>query len=91
MKKYFSVNSLIINNIQSLNRLDKYLKNISIVILGSILLAISARIKIDIPPVPVTLQTLVLLVFAMSVWMETFCNYIHSLFSRRLNRSTGFC
>ncbi len=80
MKKYFSGNSLIISNISPLNKIDKYLKNILIIIFGSILLAISARVKIDIPPVPVTLQTLVLLVFAMSVgWklsVTTFIAYL---------------
>ena len=80
MKKYFSGGSLLISNISSLNKIDKYLKNLLIIIFGSILLAISARIKIDIPPVPVTMQTLVLLVFAMSVgWklsVTTFLVYL---------------
>ena len=43
-------------------------------------LALSARMKIDIGPVPVTLQTLVLLVFSMSVgWklsISTFLTYL---------------
>ena len=77
MKKYFSGNSLLISNIESLNRINKYLKNLLIIIFGSILLAISARIKIDIPPVPVTMQTLVLLVFAMSVgWKLSVTTFI---------------
>ena len=49
------------------NKSHNYLRNISIIIFGTILLAISAHVKIPIPPVPVTLQTLVVLVFAMSV------------------------
>ena len=77
MKKYFSGNTLIIGNIESIKGIDTYLKNILIVILGSILLAVSARIKIDIPPVPVTMQTLVLLVFALSVgWKLSVATFI---------------
>ena len=49
------------------NKTQNYLRNISIIIFGTILLAISAHVKIPIPPVPVTLQTLVVLVFAMTV------------------------
>ena len=49
------------------NKSQNYLRNFSIILLGTILLAISAHVKIPIPPVPVTLQTLVVLVFAMSV------------------------
>jgi len=49
------------------NKTQNYLRNVSIIIFGTILLAISAHVKIPIPPVPVTLQTLVVLVFAMSV------------------------
>jgi len=77
MKKYFSENSLIIGNIDFLYGIDKYLRNIIIIIFGSILFAVSARVKIDIPPVPVTLQTLVLLVFAMSVgWKLSLTTFI---------------
>ena len=46
---------------------QNYLRSFSIIVFGIILLAISAHVKIPIPPVPVTLQTLVVLVFAMSV------------------------
>ena len=49
------------------NKTQNYLRNVSIIIFGTILLAISAHVKIPIPPVPVTLQTLVVLVFAMTV------------------------
>ena len=49
------------------SKTQNYFRNISIIIFGTILLTISAHIKIPIPPVPVTLQTLVVLVFAMTV------------------------
>ena len=72
--------NLLINNIVFLNRLDSILKNLLIVLIGSILYALSARIAIPIPPVPVTLQTLVLLTFSMAVGSRlaflTFALYI---------------
>ena len=72
--------NLLINNIVFLNRFDSILKNLLIVLIGSILYALSARIVIPIPPVPVTLQTLVLLTFSMAVGSRlaflTFALYI---------------
>jgi len=72
--------NLILDNIQTINKLNKIAKYFIVIFLGSLLFAISARIKIDIPPVPVTLQTLVLLVFAMTVgWrisLATFTLYL---------------
>ena len=72
--------NLLINNIVFLNRFDSILKNLLIIMIGSILYALSARIAIPIPPVPVTLQTLVLLTFSMAVGSRlaflTFALYI---------------
>ena len=72
--------NLLINNVVFLNRFDSILKNLLIILIGSILYALSARIAITIPPVPVTLQTLVLLTFSMAVGSRlaflTFALYI---------------
>ena len=72
--------NLLINNIVFLNRFDSIIKNLLIILIGSILYALSARIAIPIPPVPVTLQTLVLLTFSMAVGSRlaflTFALYI---------------
>jgi len=72
--------NLLINNVVFLNRFDSILKNLLIILIGSILYALSARIAIPIPPVPVTLQTLVLLAFSMAVGSRlaflTFALYI---------------
>lgn len=60
---------------------QNFLRNLTIIFIGSILLTISAHVKIPIPPVPVTLQTLVVLVFAMSVgWKIAFITFIFYLF-----------
>ena len=72
--------NLLINNVVFLNRFDSILKNLLIILIGSIFYALSARIAIPIPPVPVTLQTLVLLTFSMAVGSRlaflTFALYI---------------
>ena len=72
--------NLLINNVVFLNRFDSILKNLLIILIGSILYSLSARIAIPIPPVPVTLQTLVLLTFSMAVGSRlaflTFALYI---------------
>ena len=74
------MNNLIIDNIQILAKLNKVLKYFIVIFIGSLLLTISARFKIDIPPVPITLQTLVVLVFALTVgWrlaVATFSFYL---------------
>lgn len=73
-------NNLILDNIQIFSKLNKVSKYFIVIFLGSLLLTISARVKIDIPPVPITLQTLVVLVFALSVgWklaLSTFSFYL---------------
>ena len=73
-------NNLILDNIQIFSKLNKASKYFIVIFLGSLLLTISARVKIDIPPVPITLQTLVVLVFALSVgWklaLSTFSFYL---------------
>ena len=48
------------------SKIKKFTRDLIIIFLGSLLLTISAKFKIDIPPVPITLQTLVVLVFALS-------------------------
>ena len=46
-------------------------KNLFLAILGTILLAISAKIKIPFWPVPMTMQTFVVLVIGYYIWLET--------------------
>ena len=78
-------NSLLIDALFANTKIQKLNKNILIILIGTSLLALSARMKIDIPPVPITLQTLVVLVFALSVgWklaLSTFAIYLLQGFS----------
>ena len=47
-------------------QLNKIVKTISIIVIGSILLTISAKIKIPFYPVPMTMQTFVVLFFGIA-------------------------
>jgi len=46
---------------------SRVLRNVLIAVVGSVLLTVAAKINIPLPPVPITAQTLVLLVLAMAV------------------------
>ena len=49
------------------NQNEKILKNFFIIILGSLILTISAKIKIPFYPVPMTMQTFVVLFFGIRI------------------------
>ena len=48
-------------------QLNKIVKTISIIVIGSILLTISAKIKIPFYPVPMTMQTFVILLIGITL------------------------
>ena len=74
-------NTLLIDALFANLKTQKLFRNIFIIIIGSILLTISARVKIDIPPVPITMQTLVVLVFALTVgWKLSVATFSFYLF-----------
>lgn len=45
---------------------SRVLRNVLLAVIGSLLLAVASKVKIPLPPVPITAQTLVLLVLAMA-------------------------
>jgi biotin transport system substrate-specific component len=54
----------------------KLIKTILAIILGSIALTISAKIKIPFYPVPMTMQTFVVLFLGVSSWIQNWtCKY----------------
>ena len=74
-------NTLLIDALFANLKTQKLFRNIFIIIIGSLLLTISARVKIDIPPVPITMQTLVVLVFALTVgWKLSVATFSFYLF-----------
>ena len=68
----------------------KIIKYIFIALIGLILLAISSKIKIPFYPVPMTMQTLVVLVNRYWFWLETWCSNYFFIFIRRNNWITCF-
>ncbi len=81
MKKIFLNNRTIVHQYVFFKSFNVLLKNLLIVLTGIFLLVLSAKIKIPIPPVPITLQTLVVLGFAMSVGSRlSFFTFIFYLF-----------
>ena len=63
------------------SKVNQLARNFFIVAIGVILLIASAKINIPIPPVPVTLQTLVVLVFAAAVgWRYATSSFIAYMF-----------
>ena len=74
-------NILLIDALFANLKTQKLVRNIFIIIIGSFILTISARVKIDIPPVPITMQTLVVLVFALTVgWKLSVATFSFYLF-----------
>ena len=63
----------------------KILKYVFFALLGTILLAISSKIKIPFYPVPMTMQTLVVLLIGVMFWLETWYRYNLIIFVRRYN------
>ena len=52
------------------NRICKYFKKIILVFLGTVLLTISAKIKVPFYPVPMTMQTFVVVLIGITFGME---------------------
>ena len=70
-------NSTLINNILPLKGLNIYIKNILLVLSGTLLLTVSSKIQVPFWPVPMTMQTFVVLIIAMSYgWKLSFLTLI---------------
>ena len=61
---------------------SKLIKNLFIALIGTVLLAISAKIKIPFYPVPMTMQTLVVLIIGVGFGgsLTTFSGWIYRTF-----------
>ena len=58
--------SSLINSLFPLKGLNTYVKNIFLILFGTMLLAISSKIQVPFWPVPMTMQTFVVLIIAMA-------------------------
>ena len=59
-------NPSLINTVLPLKGINNYTKNIFLVFFGTILLAVSSKIQVPFWPVPMTMQTFVVLIIAMA-------------------------
>ena len=66
-------NSILINRIFPTSGFNKYIKNILLIIFGSVLLTISAKIQVPFWPVPMTMQTFVIFLIGTTYgWRMSF-------------------
>ena len=74
--------------VKSINN-QKIIKKISIIVIGSIILTLSAKIKIPFYPVPMTMQTFVVLFLGISfgykIALTTVGLYLHAFLLVTLN------
>ena len=59
-------NASLINTLLPLKGINTYTKNILLILFGTILLAVSSKIQVPFWPVPMTMQTFVVLIIAMT-------------------------
>ena len=70
-------NSTLIDNILPLKGINTYIKNIFLVLFGTLLLTISSKIQVPFWPVPMTMQTFIVLIIAMAYgWKLSFLTLI---------------
>ena len=66
-------NSTLINSLLPLKGINAYIKNILLVLFGTLLLTVSSKIQVPFWPVPMTMQTFVVLIIAMAYgWKLSF-------------------
>ena len=58
--------SSLINSLLPLKGFNTYVKNIFLILFGTILLAISSKIQVPFWPVPMTMQTFIVFIIAMA-------------------------
>ena len=66
-------NSTLIYNLFPLKGVKTYIKNILLILFGTLLLTLSSKIQVPFWPVPMTMQTFVVLIIAMAYgWKLSF-------------------
>lgn len=78
-------NLILINQIFPTNGISSYIKNILLVLFGSVLLAISSKVQVPFWPVPMTMQTFVVFLIGMSYgWKLSFFTLLIYIFEGAL-------
>jgi biotin transport system substrate-specific component len=70
-------NLTLINNLLPLKGVNTYIKNILLILSGTLLLTVSSKIQVPFWPVPMTMQTFVVLIIAMAYgWKLSFLTLV---------------
>ena len=70
-------NSTLIENLLPLNGINRLIKNIFFILFGTLLLALSSKIQVPFWPVPMTMQTFIVLMLAMAYgWKLSFLTLV---------------
>ena len=78
-------NTTLINSILSTYNINAYLKNIALVLFGTILLALSSKVQVPFWPVPMTMQTFIVFIIGMAYgWKLAFSTLVIYLFEGAL-------
>ena len=59
-------NTTLINSLLSTYNINTYLKNIALVLFGTLLLALSSKVQVPFWPVPMTMQTFIVFIIGMA-------------------------
>ena len=59
-------NTTLVNSILSTYNINAYLKNIALVLFGTLLLALSSKVQVPFWPVPMTMQTFIVFIIGMA-------------------------
>ncbi len=70
-------NTTLINSILSTYKVNTYLKNLALVLFGSLLLALSSKVQVPFWPVPMTMQTFIVFIIGMAYgWKLAFSTLV---------------
>ena len=78
-------NTTLINSVLSTYNVNTYIKNISLVLFGTLLLALSSKVQVPFWPVPMTMQTFIVFIIGMAYgWRLAFFTLVAYLFEGAL-------
>jgi len=78
-------NTTLINSLLSTYNVNTYIKNISLVLFGTLLLALSSKVQVPFWPVPMTMQTFIVFIIGMAYgWRLAFFTLVAYLFEGAL-------
>ena len=70
-------NTTLINSLLSTYNVNNYIKNISLVLFGTLLLALSSKVQVPFWPVPMTMQTFIVFIIGMAYgWKLAFSTLV---------------